>query len=409
MRDPTIAFIMRRFAKYYSAKKLQLPDRLSKREFGFMFFDRNFVMRHIGFRNREDLRAYILENVPAHIYYSSAYYKNPNAQNMTDKGWMGADLVFDLDADHVTGASDLSYPEMLLRVKHEVIRLLDEFILGDLGFDEKNIRVIFSGGRGYHVHVMDQRVLGLGSQERREIVDYITGTDLDFEWVFPSRSFDLIRFGQTARTKSKMEMPDNRSGGWKRRLATGLEDFVRSLDRIGEDEMISRYSSVKDASGRAIGVKTLRGMYSELFVRRGDERGADRLLREKNLEIFSRQNYLSAFMKIFDEHARISLAGETDEPVTSDVKRLIRLPSSLHGKTGLKVSKLSRSELDEFDPLRDAFPSFLSDASVRVEISEAQDITLRGERFVLEKGETEVPEFAALFLACRRMASIIQS
>ncbi len=34
-------------------------------------------------------------------------------------------------------------------------------------------------------------------------------------------------------------------------------------------------------------------------------------------------------------------AGETDDPVTSDIKRLIWLPGSLHGKTGFKVEIFS--------------------------------------------------------------------
>ena len=39
--------------------------------------------------------------------------------------------------------------------------------------------------------------------------------------------------------------------------------------------------------------------------------------------------------------------GETDEPVTADVKRLIRLPGSLHGKSGLKVVTLTRGRVAE--------------------------------------------------------------
>jgi DNA primase small subunit len=35
-----------------------------------------------------------------------------------------------------------------------------------------------------------------------------------------------------------------------------------------------------------------------------------------------------------------------DEVVTMDVHRLIRMPNSLHGKTGLRVTKLSPSELE---------------------------------------------------------------
>src|SRR5437867_13315839 len=59
---------------------------------------------------------------------------------------------------------------------------------------------------------------------------------------------------------------------------------------------------------------------------------------------------------------------ETDEPVTSDIKRLIRMPSSLHGKTGLQVVPMSRDELDEFRPLRDAVPKAWTDDSVRMNL-----------------------------------------
>lgn len=168
MQDRTLSFIMKEFKKYYLAEKIEPPSRLSRREFGFMFFDKNFVVRHIGFSTRQELKEYIVANVPAHLYYSSAYYGNPNAQTMPDKRWMGADLVFDLDADHVRGAEGLSYPEMLIKVKKEVVRLLDEFILGDFGFDSEHVKIVFSGGRGYHVHVNDPRVLRLGSHERRD-------------------------------------------------------------------------------------------------------------------------------------------------------------------------------------------------------------------------------------------------
>jgi len=39
-----------------------------------------------------------------------------------------------------------------------------------------------------------------------------------------------------------------------------------------------------------------------------------------------------------------------DERVTLDIKRLIRHPGSLHGKTGLKTVQISYSDLERFDP-----------------------------------------------------------
>lgn len=47
---------------------------------------------------------------------------------------------------------------------------------------------------------------------------------------------------------------------------------------------------------------------------------------------------------------------EIDEPVTTDVHRLIRFPMSLHGKSGLMVLPVPLDGLEEFDPLVSAVP-----------------------------------------------------
>lgn len=401
-------FIMKEFKKYYSAERIEPPDRLSRREFGFMFFDKDFVLRHIGFQTRQELKNYVVDHVPAHLYYSSAYYQNPNAQKMADKKWMGADLVFDLDADHVRGVQGLSYPEMLRKVKHEVTRLLDEFILGDFGFDSDNVKIVFSGGRGYHVHVNDPRVLKLGSHERREIVDYITGTDLDFGWLFPPEGFDARSFAERTHVMRKIRMPTVDSGGWKGKMANGIRHFLTELELMGEEEAVKKFGGLKAGDPpKSIGGKTIREMYRELFAKKGDgTRGADRMVRESNFEVFSKQPYLTAFLRLVENHVKIALVGETDEPVTSDIRRLIRMSSSLHGKTGLRVMSLTRDELNDFDPLRDAFPETLSEEPVKVIMKEEFSMKLKDEDITLGSGEQEAPEFAALFLCCRKIAEI---
>lgn len=409
MSDKTETFIIRHFKKYYVTEKIEVPERLSRREFGFMFFDKTFVIRHIGFTSRQDLKSYLAENVPSHVYYSSAYYKHPNAQKMADKEWMGADLIFDLDADHVRGIEGMSYPQMLQRVKQEIMRLHDEFITGDLGFDSKHVKIVFSGGRGYHVHVTDPRVLSLGSHERREIVDYITGTELNFDWVFPSEPFDAKKFAERVYTIRRKRMPSTDSGGWKGRMSSGIRKFLSDMEVMGEKEAVKRFSSMKEeGTNRSIGEKTIKEMYHELFGKRKDgKRGSERIIDESNFEIFSRQPYLTAFLQLVESHVKVALVGETDEPVTSDIRRLIRLPSSLHGKTGLRVTCISREELNDFDPLRDAVPAMLTDRAVKMKLKEKIDIELRGERIALSDGENEVPEFFALFLACRKTAEIV--
>jgi DNA primase small subunit len=408
MQDPTQAFIIRAFRRYYSKEPVEIPDRLSRREFGFMFFDRGFVLRHIGFKTKAELKSYMAENVPAHVYHSSAYYENPNAPTMAEKKWMGADLVFDLDADHLKNAEELTYPDMLEQVKVQIKRLLDEFITGDLGFDPDKLKIVFSGGRGYHVHVLDPRALGLGSHERREIVDYITGTDLNQDWIILKRVFETKQYGDIITPLYMYEAPTKRSGGWKKRVITNLPKIIRHLESIGEEAAVEKFSGIVDLNGKKISEKRMREFYSELFGKRGSTSAAERIISEEKVEVFQHDALVNSLLSIIRHTTKIDLPGETDEPVTSDIKRLIRLPSSLHGKTGLRVTAMTRDGLDEFDPLRDAVPKMLTEKVVKMTVKKPVDIELRGERIMMAEGDAEVPEFAALFLACRKMGEIRQ-
>ena len=95
-------FIQRMFAEYYAAhcKEIKPPSSSGQREFGFLLSRERMMVRHKGFATPEELRRFILSNVPADVYYSSAYYEHPT-EPMEKKGWLGADLIFDIDSDHL--------------------------------------------------------------------------------------------------------------------------------------------------------------------------------------------------------------------------------------------------------------------------------------------------------------------
>ncbi len=387
---------------------MAMPERFAKREFGFMFFDRDFVMRHIGFPTRAALKKYLAEQVPAHAYYSCAYYERPDAPTMAEKKWLGADLIFDLDADHVEGAKSLPYEKMLERVKVEVIRLIDEFLLGDFGFEEDELMIVFSGGRGYHVHIRSPKVLKLTSHERREIVDYIIGTDLDMDWVFPPTPFEAGRFKERIDVEHKRTMPRAEDGGWRARMRKGIDDLLGQLEGMSKDDGIKLLGQTIDESKKEIGGKTIEGMYSDLFAGAMGKRGVDRMRSENTFEVFSDKRRADAFVAVVEARVKPRMKGETDEPVTSDIKRLIRLPSSLHGKTGFQVIPMSRDSLTGFDPFRDAVPEAFGTKGVRVRLEKPVSVRLRETDFSLDAGESEVPEFVAAHLACRRLAIIIK-
>lgn len=404
--DPSARFVMSMFARHYKEASLFMPDRFSKREFGFMFFDRDFVMRHIGFPTRAALKKYLVEQAPAHAYYSCAYYDNPGAPTMVEKKWLGADLIFDLDADHVEGAKDLPYEHMLERVKDEVKRLIDEYLLGDLGFDADDMRIVFSGGRGYHVHISNPKVLGLSSHERREIVDYITGTSLDFDWVFSPSPIEKGRFMERVDVEHVRRMPRIEDGGWRARIRKGVDDLLDELERLDPADAKKVLTRSLSESEKEIGDKTVSGLYEDLFAKRKGPRGVDRIRNEDAYEVFSTERHAKAFREIVEMRVKPKMKGETDEPVTSDTKRLIRLPSSLHGKTGFEVTPMDRDTLNGFDPFRDAVPKAFGDAEVEIVCEKPIEVRLRDRRFSLEAGRTSVPEYAAVYLACRRLAKV---
>src|SRR3972149_698300 len=142
--ERTARFLREVFQRHYRSAALKAPDRLRKRELAFLPFSGGMMQRHLGFTSLNDLRTHLVARVPGHAYYSSAYYERPGAPTMEEKGWLGADLVFDLDADHLPGAKGMTYEAMLAAVKRHFVRLVDEFLLGDFGFSEHSVLIVFS-------------------------------------------------------------------------------------------------------------------------------------------------------------------------------------------------------------------------------------------------------------------------
>ena len=416
-REATTNFLKAHFRRYYDTTKPTLPDRFGRREFGFMFWTAGIVQRHLGFSREEDLRSFLSIRVPAHAYYSSAYYETPNAPTMEEKGWLGADLIFDLDADHLPNAAKMSYPEMLEAIRVKILHLYDDFLRADFGFEAKAMRIVFSGGRGYHVHVFDERVWSLGSHERREVVDWITGKGLDVDAVFRESAFDKKEFQGHTRVKTRVVAPAQDEPGWRGKIMRGINGLAAKLETMTPEEAIKFLTSFE-----GVNESEATDLYENLFKPRATKprviRGVDRL-REGQIEALSdkSRDLLIRLVKDLqpvrlDEHAGVALEGivqraETDEPVTSDIKRLIRMPSSLHGKTGLQVVPLTRTEIDEFRPLRDAVPTAWTDDRVRVTLKNKINLEIRDEAFNLAPGVSDVPQYLAIFLSARGLATVV--
>ncbi len=397
---PELVLLREWFREWYLHSPIPMPSRFGKREFGFLFFDRPGMVRHLRFSSRASLQRYVQRRVPMHAYYSTAYYTTPSARTMPEKGWLGADLIFDLDADHLRGAETMDIPQMFQAVKVMTIRLLEEFLLKDFGFTEKDLTVTFSGGRGYHIHVHSPAVQSLGSHERREIVDYILGTDLIEDQLIHHVPVAPAKEGLRPRHAQSLRLPDPAEGGWGRKVTEACLDFLTEVEERGIDLGVTRLTGVLPD----LKAKEARDLLVHFYSGTAPNRPVDMLRNERRLDLGTKaQQVLVAFAKT--QYA--IKTGETDAPVTSDIKRLIRLPGSLHGKSGLRVMAVTLKDLPTFDPLQHAVALPIEGPEVEVEFLRAEAWTLGGRTYTLLPGKRmHLPVAAAAFALGRRSARL---
>ncbi len=459
MNFRTKSYLRKRFGDYYQMSELPLPHDFVRREWGFIFFDEmpEVVMRrHKSFSSEGEALEYLRGMVPAHVYHSAAYYRFPGAGTMKEKMWEGADLIFDLDADHLPQKAR-SYAEMLANVKSETGKLLD-FLLEDFGFEEDNISIAFSGGRGYHIHVHDPRVLSLESAQRREIVDYLSGTGLSIGFIFKSAEHKVYDDGKFRKKElgapRKISSFDETPGGfgWGKRISRYIIHYLKDISTKEEEdaakeilEMIRDYnlSNVNiedvpdDVEKNIIRMKTenrkmsVQKISNELRISTGAVR--DVLIKnglwDFRAETTAKLNNLKEIAQnpealdmigikgiigdsyIFDAIVGKAIAdnsislgsAHTDEPVTADIRRLIRMPSSLHGGSGMRVVPLTLAEFGKFEPLRDAV--VFSEREIKIEVIPPLKprfslVEMKGKSINVVEGINTVPEYAGIYLMC---------
>jgi len=400
-----------RFRRYYARASIDPPARLARREYAaFPFTTETMMRRHAAFRSAEEFRSFLKREAPRHVYYSSAYYRVPDHPVMAQKGWLGADLIFDLDADHLRDAAGLSYADQLLLVKSKVRDLLDDFLFGDLGIDPARTLLVFSGGRGYHVHVLDEAYAGLSSAERREIVDYILGTGVEPRWAVLDRregtdggAVALVegggesdgpgrsRRGRDAFALRRLPEPD--APGWPGRITRSVHRLLVRWESEGEGLADRDLAAWKVPNHKRL---------AQLLVSKGLGR---RIREEGSLTVLGEGALQREFLDIVLRQATIEVQGETDAPVTTDIHRLIRLPGSLHGGTGFRVVPLDRESLESFDPFREALPD-VGAGPTRVTITEPVDHPFPGGLRAAPGDERELPDPVALFLVLRGEATL---
>jgi DNA primase small subunit len=345
LNDQSLNYLKQAFSSYYTSLKLiWVPSEIGKREFGFFLWGDRVMTRHRSFKSREALSTFLARQAPFDAYYSVATYDLPE-EAMSEKGWRNADVVFDIDADHLEhecskehdiwtcracrregkGPKPVACPSCngkeidnvtwicdrcLGSAKQEVYKLT-EVLQEDFGIAEEKVDVYFSGHRGYHVQVKDS-LSSIDQAARKELVDYLTGTGILFE---------LHGLAYGAKPSSPL------SSGWGMRMLRSIYELVNgeSLGTARGDE--------------AVIAKKRRRALEELI--RGDLVALSKLIGRRNFEeLLASATNRTAVM--------------VDPVVTTDTHRLFRLPETLNSKTGFSKKGVPFEVLGSFDPLADA-------------------------------------------------------
>lgn len=382
VKNPEEDYVRSKFREYYERNEVRAPEQIEKREWGFGGWERKIEVRHLRISSRDELKGRLVMDAPLFVSYSTAYYEFPDMRPMEKKNWLGADLVFDLDSDHLeapckkTHGSKWVCDKCLEKVKEETIKLIEQFLIPDFGFSKKEIEVNFSGNRGYHIHIKNESVRQLGGYARREIVDYLTGTGVDFEAV----GFRYEEVG--GRREKRLVGPKPSDAGWAGRIARFIKESAvsRKLEEVGVEAKDARkiYNRV--------------GEFTSLI-----ERG--------NWDAVKIQNK-DNFWRGVVGRLGVRLGDRIDQNVTADTTKLIRLPDSLHGESGLVARRVR--EIDSFDPVKDAV--VFGEQPVRIKIKNAPEFRLGEETFgPFRNEERELPERAAVFLICKKEAVLWKS
>jgi DNA primase small subunit len=387
MEERTRAYLRGRFRDHYRRTEPRLPPDADAREWGYVPWTtgpRTTMVRHKSVLDLGDLSDFLARERPRHVYFSAGRYDDPGANSMAEKGWLGSDLIFDLDADHLPSVElgEDSYGEMLEKCKSALLRLLD-FLEEDFGF--RNLTTVFSGGRGYHVHVRDDGVQELASDARREIVDYVRGIGLDIDALVSEEAVG----GTAGRTSPAKKRTLQTTGGWSVRAHRHLLNFVDELLDMDDEDALARlreFEGIGEGKAKAA-LHAARTNYDEIEAGNIDVHPAFYELAKR---------LIPAVVAV--DNAPI------DEPVTTDTNRLIRLPGSLHGGSGLCVTYLDRKDITGFDPLTATIPETFRGQEIAIDIEEENRVELDGDSFTIPAGTPQVPEYVGVFLMARGRA-----
>lgn len=423
--DLTQQYLFKLFQAYYKTQAPQYPEisDFQKREFAFLRWDHPGMVRHIGYPEKDYLLNYLVKYAPRHSYRSATIYERPSADKMEYKGYLGCDFVVDIDSDHIPTACQHKHnyamcqacnhlilgdkpeecpechgkkfkkivwicDECLDVSKRQVHHLLDGFFLKEFNLPIEDIKLNFSGHRGYHVRIETDVFRGMDQEQRREIADYVTGQGFSYRlWQYEASQGNMMGF--------RIDQP-----GWPGKIAKEfLNVLLQGNDYINQAFNAPRY-------GTGIRSNIIESIISQKYTLIEN-------IEQKNQSWGIKHVGLKTWHRIF-EILRDRIKADIDVVVSIDPHRLIRLEGSIHGKAGFRVVDVPYADLDNFDPLSDALSFPLNSPNkltLKITAPICPEIRIGNTTYDnFEQGQTyTVPLNVGMFILCKDVAELIKN
>ena len=207
--------------------------------------------------------------------------------------WQKAEYIFDVDAKDIPIRS-CNCDGVCEVCLGEALEIVNSLIdTLDSDLGLNNIHLIYSG-RGYHIRILDEEMMLANSELRSEVLKYVA-----------------IGYSKIFTDKMKYNVQH----------LTGVEELDGVNPKLMKDLLKARHHLDNDEWG-----------------------------------YFKRDIGPRRYKNLVEAMARVNLA-TIDAKVSIDLKRILRLPSSLHSKVSMKCMEVKNRET--FDPFKEAVPKFV--------------------------------------------------
>ncbi|KAI8325284.1 prim-pol domain-containing protein [Martensiomyces pterosporus] len=312
-------------------------NEFTHREFSFTIND-GIYLRYQSFKDAEEFQRELTRLAPSKIDIGAIFTAQPKHAKSLQPGVFkpaSKELVFDIDMtdyDEIrTCCQGGSICSKCWKFMVIAMRVLDRALREDFGFEK--IMWVYSGRRGVHCWVCDERARKLDDAGRKAVAGYLT----------------MIRGGAEQGKKVSLTQRSTLHPHVTRSLEI-IEDYFEDV-LLTEQEILltrERWTKVLAALPDEELRSTLDAQWSKRPDRSSSEKWSDMI---DAVDKKAARKGSKFAMATFERDLMLQYAyPRLDENVTTHLNHLLKSPFCIHPKTGRVCTPIASDEFDTFDP-----------------------------------------------------------